>query len=264
MPSYVVVGASRGLGYAWLQHLSADKANTVIGLVRTPASVKTKLSNDKIENVHIVQADMVDPTSLTAAVSEVSKLTNGSVDYLIVNGAYQNPKTLGLTPAAFMGQDDLLREEFHQNMDVNVIGPISTINAFLPLVRKSKIKKITVISSGMGDFEFVTKAEIPFAVAYGALKAALNMIVLKYSIELKSEGIIFLAVSPGVINTREEQREYIILSSGFARTTLTARTSYRGRNCRFHGHDGEVSDSVPRFQRSDHSARKRGNATRSD
>jgi len=204
MSSYVVVGASRGLGYAWLQYLSADKSNTVIGLARTPAQVDAQLAADGISNVHMLKADMVDHKSLTAAAAEVSTLTNGSVDYLIINGAYMNHKNAGITPTGFTGKEDLLWEEMRQHLDVNVVGVILAINAFLPLVRKSSIKKITVLSSGMADTDLVMKAEIAFGVAYASLKAALNMIVLKYSIELKDEGIILLALSPGVIDTRQE------------------------------------------------------------
>lgn len=207
MPSYVVVGASRGLGYQWLKTLSADKANTVIGMARTPAPVHDKLAADGISNVHVLQADLVDNQSLTAAAAEVSKLTGGSVDYLIVNAAYQNHKTASLTPTSFIGHEDVLVEEMRQHLDVGVIGVIQAINAFLPLVRKSSIKKIIAISSGMADFEFVDQAEIAFGVSYGATKAAMNMIIIKYGIELKDEGVTVLALSPGLIDTREEPRE---------------------------------------------------------
>ena len=207
MPSYVVVGASRGLGYEWLHNLSADKANVVIGLARTPAAVDHKLAKDEISNVHIVQADMIDHKSLVVAAGQVAELTKGSVDYLIVNGAYINYKTLGITPMAFMGNEYGLREEMKQYLDVNVIGVMFVINAFLPLIRQSAIKKITVLSSEMGDAGFVEKAKISSNVAYGASKAVLNMVVLKYSIELKNEGIIVLALSPGLINTMLEPRE---------------------------------------------------------
>ncbi|KAK4063739.1 hypothetical protein Trihar35433_8447 [Trichoderma harzianum] len=204
MPSYVVVGASRGLGYQWLKTLSADKDNVVIGLVRTPAPVHDKLAADGIKNIHLLQADLVDNQSLTAAASEVSKLTGGSVDYLIVNAAYQNHKAASLTPTSFIGQEDVLVKEMRQYLDVGVIGVIQTINAFLPLIRKSATKKIIAISSGMADFDFVGKAEIAFGVSYGATKAALNLVIIKYGIELKDEGVVVLALSPGLIDTREE------------------------------------------------------------
>ena len=213
MPSFVVVGASRGLGFEWLHFLSADKANIVVGLARTPSAVNAKLSADNINGVHVVQADMIDQKSLQAAAAEVAKLTDGSVDYLIVNGAYLNAATAGLSPVALADNGTLLRDEMKQNVDVNLIGVMFAINAFLPLVRKSSIKKITVLSTGMADFDFVANAEISFSVAYGAIKAALNMVVLKYSIELKSEGIILLLLSPGVVNTRLDPRKCSIVFS---------------------------------------------------
>ncbi|KAF2812003.1 short-chain dehydrogenases/reductase [Mytilinidion resinicola] len=202
MPSYIVVGASRGLGYAWLQNLSASPSNTVVGLVRTPTPVIDQLASDKISNVRVLPADMTDPVSLSAAAAEVSKLTNGSVDYLIVNGAYQNHPVASLTPTAFIGKEELLREEMRTHVDVNLTGVMFAINAFLPLVRQSSIKKIIVLTSGLADLEGTKSGGLASAVVYSALKAALNMVVLKYSIELKEEGVVFLALSPGVINTR--------------------------------------------------------------
>ncbi|KAF2491428.1 NAD(P)-binding protein [Lophium mytilinum] len=202
MPSYVVVGASRGLGYAWLQNLSASPSNTVVGLVRTPGPVIDQLTSDKISNVHVLPADLADHVSLKAAAAEVSKLTNGSVDYLIVNGAYMNHTTANLTPTALIGKEELLQEEMRRNVDVNLTGPMFAINAFLPLVRKSSIKKIIVLSTGLADPVGTKEGGLASAVAYSSIKAALNMVVVKYALELKEEGIVVLALSPGVINTR--------------------------------------------------------------
>jgi NAD(P)-dependent dehydrogenase (short-subunit alcohol dehydrogenase family) len=201
MPFYLIIGASRGLGYTWLKTLSADKSNIVIGTARTPEPVKDQLKADNITNVEVVKADVVDPTSLKQAVAEVSKYTT-SIDYLIVNAAWQNHETSSLTPLSFLDNDEMLRTEFQQYNETNVLGPMFAINAFLPLVRKSTVKKIVVLSSGLGDYDFTRDAEVSFSVAYSAYKAALNLIVLKYAIALKSEGVAILALSPGVINTR--------------------------------------------------------------
>lgn len=206
MPSYVIVGASRGLGYAWLQNLARDKENTVIGLARSPDAVSQQLAADKIENVHMIQADMTDHVSLASAAEKISQLTpDGGVDYFIVNGAYMNPKADALTPMAFSGQEELLKREMTAHLSVNVVGVILAINAFLPLVRKGSVKKIVVLSTGLADFEFVKGAEIPTHVAYGAVRAALNMVVLKYGVELKGEGVVVLALSPGLVDTRMDK-----------------------------------------------------------
>ena len=151
---------------------------------------------------------MVDPKSLAVAASEISNTTNNSIDYLIVNGAYYGLDAYFVTPSEFLGQEDLLRRESINNLNVNVLGVIHSINAFLPLIREGNAKKITVMSSGLAELELAQKANIAFAVLYSATKAATNIVVAKYSAELKAEGIILLALSPGVVNTATEPRKF--------------------------------------------------------
>jgi NAD(P)-dependent dehydrogenase (short-subunit alcohol dehydrogenase family) len=151
---------------------------------------------------------MTDPKSLTIAASEVSKITNDSVDHLIVNGAYLDTKAYFITPTEFIGQEDLLRSEFINNLDVNVLGVIYSINAFIPLIRKGSVKKITVISTGLAELELSQKANIGFSVLYSSTKAATNIVVAKYAAELRREGIILLALSPGVVDTATGPRKF--------------------------------------------------------
>jgi NAD(P)-dependent dehydrogenase (short-subunit alcohol dehydrogenase family) len=149
---------------------------------------------------------MADSTSLEKAALEVSKITQ-SVDYLIVNGAYLSVKSARFNPSEFTGRVAELREEMIDSLDVNVLGVIYSINAFLPLVRKGTVKKITVISTGMADADMVVQHDIPGSLIYASMKAATNMVVAKYAVELREEGIILLALSPGVVNTNEGPSE---------------------------------------------------------
>ncbi|KAN0105811.1 NAD(P)-binding protein [Hyaloscypha variabilis] len=215
MPSYVVVGASRGLGYEWLRQLSNESANTVIGLVRTPDTVQKRLETDSMQSVHLVAGDMADNDSLVAAAAETEKFTGGSVDYLIINGVYTNPSESFLFPSEFSGKEELLTNSMTQSLKVNVLGVVFSINAFLPLVRKSKIKKIIVISTGLADRDMVEKSTISFLLTYSSMKAALNMVVAKYAVELKSEGILLLALSPGLVDTTADN-EFKALKPDFA------------------------------------------------
>jgi NAD(P)-dependent dehydrogenase (short-subunit alcohol dehydrogenase family) len=150
---------------------------------------------------------MVDHKSLTIAASEVSKVTNKSLDHLIVNGGYLDVRATFITPTEFIGQEDLLRREFSNNLDVNVLGVMYSINAFLPLIRKGNAKKITVMSTGLAELELTQKANIAFSVLYSSTKAATNIVVAKYAAELRGEGIILLALSPGVVNTATGPRK---------------------------------------------------------
>jgi NAD(P)-dependent dehydrogenase (short-subunit alcohol dehydrogenase family) len=158
-----------------------------------------------MQNVHLLESDMADNKSLIAAAAETEKLTGGTVDYLIINGVYTNPAESFLSPSEFSGKEELLTNSMIQSLKVNVLGAIFSINAFLPLVRKSNIKKIIVITTGLADRDMMEKSTISFFLIYSSMKAALNMVVAKYAVELKSEGIKLLALSPGLVDTTADK-----------------------------------------------------------
>jgi NAD(P)-dependent dehydrogenase (short-subunit alcohol dehydrogenase family) len=190
--------------YELLRQLSSDPSNTVIGTARTPSKVTDQLAQDNLtrsNNIHIFAADLDDPKTLATAASEIAAAGHKSIDYLIVNGAYVSGETGGLPPTAFAGQEDLLERELTQSIRTNTIGPLYTINAFLPLIRAGRAKTIIVISTGMADVEFTRISGIPIAIPYAASKAATNMVVAKFAAELKSEDIKVVALSPGLVKT---------------------------------------------------------------
>ncbi|CAI6341807.1 unnamed protein product [Periconia digitata] len=200
MPSYVIVGASRGIGLGYLQHLAADPSNTVIGIARTPSSVP------QIPNATILQGDLTSASSLHAAAAKAATLIpNGAVDHLIVNGVYASDSTAFINPSEFVGEpkESLLLSELQNSISTNVVGVVYAINAFLPLVRKSQIKKVVAISTGLADIKLLEDAEYTGAIPYTTSKLALNMVVAQYAIEFKKEGVLFLALSPGLVQTRD-------------------------------------------------------------
>ncbi|KAI1087333.1 NAD(P)-binding protein [Rostrohypoxylon terebratum] len=202
MPSYLVTGVSRGLGFAFIRHLSEDPKAVVIGLARNKAATEKKVY-DEIgrSNIHILQADLVDYDSLKKAVEETSKITGGSLDYLILNGA-----TMGHVDAfqtlSDMGEDPkALEEEFLSSYKANVIGNVHMINLSLPLIRAGKVKKVIFISSGHGDYDLARDYKITNSSSYAMNKAAMNLAMVKYHGQWSSEGILFMSISPGVVKT---------------------------------------------------------------
>ncbi|KAK5694995.1 hypothetical protein LTR17_024708 [Elasticomyces elasticus] len=77
MPSYVVTGANRGLGYAFVTHLAAIPGNIVLGLARKKQALEERLAKDGIKNVHVLAADITDVKALKAAADETAKITGG-------------------------------------------------------------------------------------------------------------------------------------------------------------------------------------------
>ncbi|KAF7983093.1 hypothetical protein HWV62_24023 [Athelia sp. TMB] len=201
MSSYVITGAARGIGFEFVNQLSAKPENTVFALVRSLATSQ-KLADLKAKNVHILQADITDVPALKTAVSEVQKVTGGSLDYLINNAAFvEDTRRENNLDGYPEGQEAVLEDDLITSYRINVVGPIHTINAFLPLLRKGKAKKVITLSSGMGDVDFVLRSGVPNQAPYSISKTALNMAIAKYAVEYKAEGFVFVAVSPGLVNT---------------------------------------------------------------
>jgi NAD(P)-dependent dehydrogenase (short-subunit alcohol dehydrogenase family) len=85
MPSYLITGASRGIGLAFLDNISSNPDNIAIGLVRNVADTEAKVASWNRSNIHLVQGDLSNYESLKNAAAATAKITGGSLDYLIAN-----------------------------------------------------------------------------------------------------------------------------------------------------------------------------------
>lgn len=83
----------------------------------------------------------------------------------------------------------------------NVLGVSHFLAIFAPLLRHGSKKKAVVISSGAGDTNWVIENEVFSQSPYAISKAAVNMVVAKFHVQYKNEGIVFVAISPGIVDT---------------------------------------------------------------
>jgi len=201
--SYAITGAARGLGLEWVKQLATRKDSIVIALVRSKTKSQA-LQALGISNVHIVESDITDIKGLEAAAAEISRITGGSLDVLVNNAGYVAPMNLSLTE--FPTQEDLAAD-LKKAFNINAVGPVLTINAFLPLLKAGKAKTVITISSALGDARFNIAGYIPGQAPYCISKAAVNMVNLKYSIGLRDEGFIFVALSPGYVDVSDTWAE---------------------------------------------------------
>jgi NAD(P)-dependent dehydrogenase (short-subunit alcohol dehydrogenase family) len=204
MSVYVVTGVSQGIGFEFLKQLSAEKENLVIGLVRNKAGTEKKVAAELGDrpNVHILHGDLTDYASLKQAAADTASIVGDrGVDYLVANAAmisYQD----GFVPIGAL-------KDKHEEVDAvssdlfktNVVGNIHLFNLFLPLVLKGKAKKVIAITSGLADLDLTNEGDLDFGALYGASKAALNLIVAKFNVQYKKDGVLFLSISPGVVDT---------------------------------------------------------------
>ncbi|KAL4874392.1 NAD(P)-binding protein [Aspergillus karnatakaensis] len=206
MSSYAITGVSRGIGWEFLRQLSANPANTVIGIVRDKAGtdkhVAEELSDRK--NIHIVQGDLTDYASLQSAAAETARITGGSLDYLIANAA------LLTTFDAFDPINELAtnqKEAFDKflldSYKINTIGNIHLFSLFTPLILKGTVKKVIHISSGHADPEWINDLPISTSAGYAIVKAATNIATAKFAAQYgkHTDGVLFMSICPGATAT---------------------------------------------------------------
>ncbi|TFK84088.1 NAD-P-binding protein [Polyporus arcularius HHB13444] len=202
MPSYAVIGASRGIGLEYVRQLAAKPDTIVFAVVRN-ASKSTHLQAvvKDAKNIHVVEADVADYPSLQRAAERVAEVTGGKLDYLIHSAAR-------MEPGVHRGFDDYssmdeLDADFITSYKINALGVIHSISAFLPLLRAAPTKKIVVISTGEADPKFVRKSGTAHMTAYGMTKAAALIATTKYAVKLQDEGFVVVAVSPGLVDNSD-------------------------------------------------------------
>lgn len=148
-----------------------------------------------------MEGAVTDRKSLLAIRDEVSNITGGHIDYLINNAAFVPQSTEDKAIDEYEDSADQLEADLIDAFRVNVLGVINTNNVFLPLVKKSSIKKVILISSGMADPALVNNG-VPDSAPYTISKAAANMAICKYNAKYKDQGVLFFSISPGIVATR--------------------------------------------------------------
>lgn len=193
--------STKSLQYQFVQTLAANPQNIVIATARNVADLETRVKDDKIPNTHIVGADLSSTSSLVAAANTTASLTDGRIDHLLINGAYLSTSTQGMNPTDLTNKPELFLTELDKSNTTNVAGPLFAINAFLPLLRKGKEKRVTYISSGVASLTETLETCLTNSVPYSVSKAAGNIIIAKFAAELQDEGFIFLSIAPGAVAT---------------------------------------------------------------
>ncbi|KAI8948582.1 hypothetical protein F4801DRAFT_556248 [Xylaria longipes] len=213
MPSYVITGVSKGLGFEFLRQISSETTNTVIGLARdniaTEKRVKEELSGRT--NIHILHGDLSNYQSLHKAAADTAVITGGSLDYLIANASHMSYWDAYDPIGTLVQNPKRLEEELMEHYRTTVLGNINLYGLFMPLILKGQVKKVVAISTGLSDLDITNQLEIDVAPLYAIAKAGLNMMTAKFSAQYKKDGVLFMSVSPGVVdvghvgNTTPEQ-----------------------------------------------------------
>ncbi|PIL30305.1 hypothetical protein GSI_07488 [Ganoderma sinense ZZ0214-1] len=208
MPSYAVIGASRGIGLEYVRQLASRSDMVVFAVVRNPeGSTHLNAVAASFKNIHIILEDVVDYNSLESLANDMRCDTGSSeasfrdhrrkLDYLIHNAASTNVSTVYKGFDDYANMDELDAEFISAAYKINSLGPIHAITAFLPLLRASDTKKIVVIGSGAADPK---STQVRRLVAYSMTKAAALIAATKFAVKLQDEGFVVVTICPGMVD----------------------------------------------------------------
>ena len=168
----LVTGASRGIGRA-LHDLYVERGVPVVGTARAPEGGMARL-------------DVADPASHAAL---ADALGDRALEVVVCNA--------GINPDKGMALADYTAEVMARTFAVNATGPLLTVQALLPHLRRGRRPRVAVIASQLGSSEIASGG----GYAYRASKAAAINLARNLAADLRAEGIAVGAYHPGWVST---------------------------------------------------------------
>ncbi len=180
VPVWFITGCSSGFGRSMVR-AALEAGNRVVATARDASSI-TDLARD--DACIILPLDVTDRAAVTSVVRTAADAF-GSLDVVVNNAGY------GLLGSIEECSDDQLR----RNMEVNYFGPVHVMQAALPIMRAQGRGHIVNISAAAAISNYAGFG------AYGAAKAALELLSESVRAEVQPLGIKVTLVQPGPFRT---------------------------------------------------------------
>ena len=186
----LITGASRGLG-AELAGFLAKQGYDLVLTARGAEALETIARSLRKygSQVIAIPGDVSEPKHRADLADAAGSL--GRLDLLI-----NNASNLGLSPLPPMAEYPV--DSMEQVMKVNLLAPLGLVQSTLPLLKASGGTVINISSdAAVGGY--------PGWGAYGASKAALDLVSLTMANELRDDGVAVVSVDPGDMRTQMHQ-----------------------------------------------------------
>lgn len=227
----LITGANQSLGYHAAQQLAFH--HVLLGsrdISKAEEAIRTLTRVGGVDPAYIepIQIDVNSYSSISAA-AQVVEQKHGRLDILMLN-------------AGIIGAAGSKRDQYTQVYNTNVFGAAVTVDAFLPLLRRSTApggKRIAFTSSGFGSIHLAMEKDAfnpkasPQVSIYRSSKIAINMIMAVYAKMLESEGFVVSASDPGFCATNMNAYSGVKDASEGAKVLIHAAT---GEKKDVHGH----------------------------
>jgi NAD(P)-dependent dehydrogenase (short-subunit alcohol dehydrogenase family) len=185
----IVTGANRGLGLEIARQLVRKGVRVVLGCrdAEKGARACASLGADDLAASHAL--DVNDTRNVRRFVEFVEK--NFGAPAILVNNAGVYPES---HDAGVVGtRTAIWRETF----ETNLFGPVRLCREVVPLMQRMGYGRIVNLSSGLGQISKMGEG----SPAYRVSKAALNALTATLAAEVKGNGILVNAMSPGWVRT---------------------------------------------------------------
>jgi NAD(P)-dependent dehydrogenase (short-subunit alcohol dehydrogenase family) len=186
-----VTGADRGLGLALADRLLSLGWRVFAGQYLPEWPELGHLASRYLDRLTSVPLDVSSIESARSAAQVVSGATD-HIDLLINNaGVSTRTSERNIREAQDYG-------EMHRMYDVNALGPLRVVEAFMPLLDRGALKRLCFVSSEAGS---INNAQRTSWFGYCSSKAALNMTVKLLFNHLRPDGYTFRVYHPGWMRT---------------------------------------------------------------
>ena len=185
---WFITGTSRGFGRIWAT-AALERGDKVVATARkldTIADLKERFGT----NVLTCELDVTNADQVRQTVAQAHEHF-GSLDIIVNNAGYSLVGTIEEGDA----------ESVRAMYDTNVFGPLTVIQAALPLLRKQGGGHILGVSSGLGHFI------LPVIGYYCSSKWAFEAIHESLAAEVKAFGINVTIIEPGAYATEFGSQE---------------------------------------------------------
>jgi NAD(P)-dependent dehydrogenase (short-subunit alcohol dehydrogenase family) len=188
MRNMLVTGANRGLGLEFARQYAADGWK-VYAACRDPDAARelVQLAAESGGAIRVLALEVTDAASVRAA---AQSLAGDPIDLLVNNAGVGSPKKQRLGSLDYAA--------WAQVLDVNTLGPMRVVEAFLDNIANGSDRQIVTLTSAMGS---IADNASGGSYAYRSSKAAVNIVMKSLSIDLAPRGISCVVVHPGWVRT---------------------------------------------------------------
>jgi NAD(P)-dependent dehydrogenase (short-subunit alcohol dehydrogenase family) len=187
----LVTGADRGLGLALSAGLLERGWQVLAGQYMPDWPELNLLAGKFPHSLYILPLDVCSIDSAKAAAQAAANVSD-HIDLLINNAGVSSSK---MAQPISEPQDYV---EMHRLFDVNALGPLRVVEAFLLLMKGSALKRLCFVSSEAGS---ISRAERTAWYGYCMSKAALNMGIKILFNYLRPKGYTFRVYHPGWVRS---------------------------------------------------------------